>query len=112
MHLAQILQELLESEGYCVCCKHNYETAFAALQDRPFDLLITDVNLGKVSGVELVRHSRCVRPGIGCLLVSGYPIGPGFEDDPGLPGVRFLNKPFSPSELYVCVRELLASHNA
>ena len=107
VQLAQIVQELLEAEDYNVRCVHSYEDATRALHEHHFDLLITDANLGAVSGVDLIRKSKGIAAELKSVLMSGYPIAAGLKNDPAFRCTGFLNKPFSPSDLYQCVRNTL-----
>jgi len=109
VQLAQIVQELLEAEGYAVVPVHTYETALAALHERRFDLLIADVNLGTASGIDLVRRSREIDLGIKSVLTSGYPIASALKSDPALRCTGFLNKPFTRAELYECLKGTIDS---
>jgi two-component system, cell cycle sensor histidine kinase and response regulator CckA len=68
------------------------------------DLLVTDVVMPGMNGMELQQRLRGMRPDLKCLFVSGYPadaIGVG-----GVlhPGIHFLPKPFGRSELAARVR--------
>ena len=80
-----------------------------ALHERRFDLLIADVNLGTASGIDLVRRSREIDLGIKSVLTSGYPIASALKSDPALRCTGFLNKPFTPAELYECLKGTIDS---
>ncbi|HET9699121.1 MAG TPA: response regulator [Terriglobales bacterium] len=109
VQLAQIVQELLETEGYTVHCVHSYEEGLIALKAVAFELLITDAHLGSHSGIELIRIVKHFRPDLRAILTSGFPISSAQKSDPSFRCTHFLNKPFTPAELYACVRELLAT---
>ena len=70
-----VLQYLLIDAGHEVVPARNGIVALAALQsDRVFDILVSDVVLpGRMSGVNVARTARRLRPGLPVLLVSGYP---------------------------------------
>jgi DNA-binding NtrC family response regulator len=107
VQLAEIVQELLEAEGYRVQCVHSYEAALKALREHTFDLLLTDANLGPISGIELIRKSQDICPGINSVLMSGHPVPPALEGDPVFRRTEFLNKPFTPAELFPTLRRAL-----
>jgi two-component system, cell cycle sensor histidine kinase and response regulator CckA len=74
---------------------------------QPVDLLLTDVVMPKMSGVELAQRLRLALPGLRALFVSGYS-----EDThrcawASLEGANFLQKPFEPEALAAKVREVL-----
>ena len=68
-------------------------------------LLLTDIVMPGMSGTELARHLRVIKPELRLLFISGY------TDDVGIgagdPGSAYLQKPFTPEALASSVRELL-----
>jgi signal transduction histidine kinase/ActR/RegA family two-component response regulator len=68
-------------------------------------LLLTDIVMPGMSGTELARHLRVIKPELKLLFISGY------TDDVGIgagdPASAYLQKPFTPEALASCVRELL-----
>jgi CheY-like chemotaxis protein len=80
----------------------------AALHPGPVDLLLTDVVLPSMNGVELAARIAAVRPGIRSLAISGYVAREVLEE--GLPeGLAMLPKPFKRDALLTRVREVLGS---
>jgi len=82
--------------------------AVAWLQDQPsesVDLVITDIVMARMGGLELARRVAHQRPGMPILLMSGYST----EEMPTAdPSIGFLQKPFTPSVLLQAVSALLA----
>ncbi|MBX3333832.1 MAG: response regulator [Nitrospira sp.] len=68
-------------------------------------LLLTDIVMPGMSGVELARNLRVIKPGLKVLFISGYTddIGIGAGD----PATLYLQKPFTPEVLAEKVREIL-----
>src|SRR5689334_24484623 len=63
-------------------------TALALLERHPeIDLLLTDVRMPEMTGVELAHKARSLRPHLRVIFVSGY------AGDAVLPDVRFVSKP-------------------
>ena len=67
------------------------------------DLLVTDLRMPQMGGVELARRLRAERPEMKLLCVSGYA---GHDDVPVI-DAEFLAKPFSRDALLAKVREIL-----
>lgn len=69
-------------------------------------LLLTDIVMPGMSGVELARNLRVMKPGLKVLFISGYTddIGIGATD----PAWMYLQKPFTPEVLATKVREVLS----
>jgi len=102
---------LLERKGFTVLAAATPGEALelAAASPEPIDLLITDVVMPEMSGLEVAERLEAICPGARRLFVSGYP-----EDviaHRGIlePGVHFLQKPFTQPDLEAKVREALAA---
>ncbi|OSZ67139.1 hypothetical protein CAP39_11940 [Sphingomonas sp. IBVSS1] len=94
-----VLARGLERKG---CKVTAAEDAAAALQvinrDPSIDVLLSDVMMPGMDGVELAFETVKLRPGIGLVLMSGYAELPRHREADSL-GVRFLTKPFTMSDL-------------
>ncbi len=71
------------------------------------DLLLTDVVMPRMSGAELTRELRALRPGLNVLFVSGYSHGEPVESLLAETGGEFIAKPFTADELRRAVRSAL-----
>ena len=74
---------------------------------RPIHLLVSDVVLPHLRGVEVADRLRARRPGLRVLYISGYTETAIVHDGQLDPGVDFLAKPFRPADLANRVREVL-----
>jgi PAS domain S-box-containing protein len=101
----------LERLGYRVFAAETpgHALRLAAEHGGAIDLLVTDVVMPEMDGVELARRLDAVRPGLKRLFMSGYP--PPLTSERGTlqEGVCFLGKPFTPTELAEKVREALGA---
>jgi DNA-binding response OmpR family regulator len=109
-----LVRRSLMRAGYTVMVAENGEEALAVSRAKlgPIDLVVTDVVMPRMNGIELVGHLQVERPGIRVLFVSGYAtdildVRGGLE-----PGTEYLQKPFTPSVLLDRVRELLTPARA
>ena len=105
-----IILTILENCGYSVFeAKNGYEALQLSifLKERPIDILITDVVMPGVSGLEIAEQLSAQRPDMKVLYISGYTddavINHGLLKDE----INFLQKPFTPKSLARKVRELL-----
>jgi DNA-binding response OmpR family regulator len=98
---------VLERAGYRVGCAEDGEAGWNALCAAPSDLLITDHEMPRLTGLELLRRVRAVSRRLPAILMSGSP--PRGEPDleallhPG----AVIPKPFSIGALLAKVQELL-----
>jgi len=72
--ITEIIQDILESRGYRVLAATNPERALALLREepQPIDLLLTDVVMPQMPGVELARLVQERWPACRVILMSGY----------------------------------------
>jgi CheY-like chemotaxis protein len=90
--------EALREYGYDVTAAESAEDALNVLRDAPdIQMLISDIHMPGMSGIELAAQARVLSPGLRVLLVSGYFI-------PQQVSERFLRKPFRMRELASAVQ--------
>ncbi len=107
IHLAQALQEILEKQGYSVDAVHDGQTGLSYAQDDVYDLILLDIMLPKMNGIEVLKHLREDKVSTPILMltakdevedkVTGLDCG---ADD-------YLTKPFATKELLARARALL-----
>ena len=96
-----VAAQLFRSIGYEVATATNGVEAMSILERRTdIDLLFTDVVMPKgMSGIELARLARELRPGLKVIVASGYPI-PALRERYGrIENLAFVNKPYRLAEL-------------
>jgi CheY-like chemotaxis protein len=86
--IAAVLADLLIEEGIDAQFVCSGQDALDRVAGTPPDLIITDVSMPEISGIELVRRLRERGDHVPVVLMSG--VITGIE----LPGVRFVSKPF------------------
>jgi PAS domain S-box-containing protein len=105
----QLNLEVLRAAGYAALeARHAGEAlVIAERHSGPIQLLITDVVMPHMSGLELVERMSVVRPGVRVLLVSGYADDAVLRHGRGAENWPFLQKPFPPDALLRKAREVL-----
>jgi PAS domain S-box-containing protein len=101
-----LAQLLLTEAGYTILVERNGREALLAAErhEGPIDLLVTDLVMPGLSGVELADAVTQLRPGLRVVFMSGY------SDSPPTPGAEpftFVPKPFSEDALLQTVRQVL-----
>jgi PAS domain S-box-containing protein len=102
-----LAQRMLEESGYRVLAAASGSEALllCATNHEHLDLIVTDVVMPNMRGVEVARRVGDLRPGVRVLFMSGYTDN---AIDPGISrSVSFLQKPFTLGELLGAVREAL-----
>ena len=98
----------LEHRGHMVLAVTTGEEALAIIEQRGAELgmLLTDVVMPGMSGVELLERARLSSPDLRAILMSGYTAST-FEHSPPPAGVTFLEKPFTLGALDEAIRKAL-----
>jgi CheY-like chemotaxis protein len=96
-----VLAELLERAGYAVTAVSHGEDALAA--GGSFDLLLTDIVMPGISGVELAERMRADHPDLRIVFTSGY-AGDRLEGALEQVDATFLQKPYRGDELRKAIR--------
>jgi DNA-binding NtrC family response regulator len=105
--IRQVNADVLRRFGYRTETAADGAAAWEALQANRYDLLITDNNMPKVSGVELVKKLRSARMALPVILATrALPIEE-LERNPWLQPVATLVKPFLHRQLLATVNEAL-----
>jgi signal transduction histidine kinase/CheY-like chemotaxis protein len=107
--IADVTAGMLERLGYKVTMRiSSYDAleAFRNLADR-IDLLIADLNMPQMTGLQLYREIRKIRPDIKVIICTGFSeqLGSSTSKSIGIQG--FLHKPVVMSDLARCVRSVL-----
>jgi len=107
----EVLRRNLELEGYTVLTAACVADALAALEQEPVSLVITDVKMPRVSGLDLVRHVVENLKHTAVMVITGFP-----NVDGALTAIKggatdYLTKPFTDEELLSAVRRSLDSVN-
>ncbi len=69
----EIYRDILEGEGYETATAPSGEAALNLLAGRRFDLVITDLNLTGMTGVQLLGEILSADPTVAVVLITGYP---------------------------------------
>jgi DNA-binding NtrC family response regulator len=102
-----LVQSTIETMGHLARPAEDGAAARDLLAAEPIDLILTDLLMPRMSGLELLRHTRRVHPGIPVIILTGYAsletalsaIHEGVYD--------YLTKPFQIDELRLTVRNAL-----
>lgn len=105
--LAMVYGIVKQSSGYEVLTASNGAEALALLADvdQHVNLMLTDMVMPGMSGWELARQVKELRPGVHCIFTSGY------TSDASLPTstdhAHFISKPYTSGQLTRIVRDVL-----
>jgi DNA-binding NtrC family response regulator len=104
-----ILQGLADTE---IVLEQRSSHAVERLRTEHFDVLLTDINMPEVTGIELLRIARHYQPHLSVLVFTGLPTVETAADSFRLGAVDYLEKPFAPQRLLAIVNRLLQEKRA
>jgi signal transduction histidine kinase/CheY-like chemotaxis protein len=104
-----LTRAMLERQGYHVLDFPSADVALRLLKEPSVevDLLITDIVMPQMGGLELARQVQTIRPGIKTLFMSGYTDTSIADKAMLTPDTPFIQKPFTAASLRTKVREAL-----
>jgi len=103
----EMLQRNLVLQGYKVFTAPGVAEAIRFLESASVDLVITDLKMPKVSGMDLVRHIRENLKDTEVMVITGYATIEGAVEAVKTGAEEYLAKPFIDEELYTAVRRVL-----
>jgi signal transduction histidine kinase/ActR/RegA family two-component response regulator len=104
-----LTRTMLARQGYRILEASSGGDALRMAREHPgsIDLLLTDIVMPQMNGVELAREMHAVRPQIRVLFMSGYTDNALVEEQFLTSGVGFIHKPFTSAALQKKVRQAL-----
>jgi PAS domain S-box-containing protein len=109
--LRSTFQFFLQNEGYSpVITASTYEEALAELNDRHFDLVISDIVLGGSTGIDLLRRVRELGRTCPVVMITGYPTVETASEAVRLGAFDYIPKPVEKQTLLKTARLALRQH--
>ncbi len=102
--LREILEEYLKSEGHNVEGSANGRDALERYEKSPFDLIITDLNMPEISGMELIKTIRKESKDTEFVIITGYASMDSAVEAVKMGAFDYIVKPFRMEELHVVVK--------
>ena len=103
----EVIRRNLEAVGYLVLTADGVPSALEVLRGRQVDLVITDVQMPRVSGLDLVRHVRENLSDTEVAVITGFPNVDGAITAMKNGATDYLTKPFTSEELLAAVATAL-----
>lgn len=98
-HLRMVIRETLQTSGYEVEVAESGYDALDILKEKTFDLLITDLMMPGMKGIELIDKARDSHPDMGYLVISAYGTIETAVEAMQKGAYDFITKPFSISQI-------------
>lgn len=110
--LRETLLDVLSEQGYQVLAVASGQQAVQEASHRNFDLVVTDIRMQGMDGLEALERTRKIQPSVSSLVVSGYASEHETLRALSLNVGGYLKKPFAVNEFLNAVAELLQRRGA
>ena len=102
--------EILRDKGYDIEATHSANKAIDLLKADSYDLVISDLRMPEMSGIELVKKIAEIREGQKAIILTGYGDTESFiETVHGLGVLEYINKPIEIDKLVAVIDKLTNS---
>jgi two-component system cell cycle response regulator CpdR len=109
--MREYLARALERSGYDVVSVDRGTEAAPLLEREHFDLLLTDIVMPEMDGIELARHCSKVSPRTEVMFITGFS-GVALRAGQSMPQAKVLSKPFHLKDLVLEVERLFTKESA
>jgi CheY-like chemotaxis protein len=99
-------KRILGAEGYSISTVEKGEDALNRLSKEEFDLLISDVRLPDISGMEVLKEARVIKPKTDVVIITGYPTLEDAKESTKLGAAEYIEKPFTPDFMLNVARKV------
>ncbi len=107
--MRRFLVKALESAGYDVASFDNGLSAYNRLREEPFELLLTDIVMPEMDGIELARKATELDPDIKVMFITGFAAVALNPDSQAPRDAKVLSKPFHLRDLVTEVDKMMAA---
>lgn len=98
----------LTPEGYSVTVAGNGREGLNMAASQHFDLILTDLKMPDIDGMEFMIKMRQEQPGTKIIMITGYSTVELAEEALRAGAAHYIEKPFTPDALISAVKEVLA----
>ena len=107
--MRRFLVKALQNAGYDVISFDNGLSAYQRLREEPFELLLTDIVMPEMDGIELARRASELDPDIKIMFITGFAAVALNSDTAAPKNAKVLSKPVHLRELVNEVHKMLAA---
>ena len=107
--MRRFLVKALQNAGHDVVAFDNGKSAYERIREEPFTLLLTDIVMPEMDGIELARRAAELDPDIKIMFITGFAAVALNPDSNAPKDAKVLSKPFHLKDLVNEVEKLLAA---
>jgi DNA-binding NtrC family response regulator len=109
VNICRSCEKILTRVGYAVEVSLNGADALNRFDAQPFDLVITDLKMSRLGGMEVLRRIKANYPETMVIVITGYSTVSSAVEVMKLGAFDYLPKPFTPHELRAVVEQALSA---
>ena len=107
--MRRFLVKALENAGFQVSSHDNGMAAYQRLREEPFEMLLTDIVMPEMDGIELARRASELDPDIKIMFITGFAAVALNADSTAPKHAKVLSKPIHLRDLVNEVQKMLAA---
>jgi two-component system cell cycle response regulator CpdR len=107
--MRKFLVKALQNAGYDVVSFANGQEAYERLKEEPFTLLLTDIVMPEMDGIELARRAADLDPDLKIMFITGFAAVALNPDSQAPKEAKVLSKPFHLKDLVGEIERMLAA---
>jgi two-component system cell cycle response regulator CpdR len=107
--MRRFLAKALQNAGYDVVAFDNGLSAYERIREEPFNLLLTDIVMPEMDGIELARRATELDPDLKVMFITGFAAVALNPDSNAPKDAKVLSKPFHLKDLVNEVEKLMAA---
>ena len=111
LSMQEFLEILLQRDGHDTVCCHSAESALVALESDDFDLVISDIRMGGMSGLDLLDRIIDLYPETLVLVITAHGTTESAVEAMKRGAYDYVTKPFSVDEIRMVVQKALEKKN-
>ncbi len=108
LSMRELLDVLLSKDGYRVSCAENGRKAISMIKKTDFDLLLCDIRLGDMTGIDVLKAFKDQNPNTVVVMISAYATTEAAVEAMNEGAYDFVPKPFDNEELKLTIKNALA----
>jgi len=103
--ICQTMYMILKMKGFDVECVYDGPSAVDKIKERPYDVILLDIRLPGMDGVEVSKHIREIRPGARFAVMTAYSLAEKVSQAMKMGAERVFYKPLDMDELIGYIRD-------
>jgi DNA-binding NtrC family response regulator len=105
--ICDALSKIMSSKGYVVTSKNSASEAIKALHTSSYDVLLTDLAMPQINGIELLKLTVKMAPTMVRIIMTGYGDVSTYLHAIDIGASEYINKPVKANELEAIIKKLI-----